>query len=274
MSRPQRVPGACAWSSSTPSSWRWCSPAAGLIGRKELSWEAVAQAQACAARRRREGRMTALLRTETCHHALRRPGGRLEAASAWRSPRGEIVGLIGPNGAGKTTAFNIITGMHPPTEGRVLFRGEEITGIGATASAQRAVGPHLPEHPPLQGADRPGERAGGVPPPPRHGDAGGHPAPAGLPPPRARGPRLRDGPAETGGSGVGGGRGGHQPPLRQAAAPGDRAGAGHPPVAAPPRRAGGGHEPAGVGGADATSSVASATSSTSPSSSSSTTCRW
>lgn len=40
----------------------------------------------------------------------------------------EIVGLIGPNGAGKTTAFNIITGMYRPTEGRVLFKDKDITG--------------------------------------------------------------------------------------------------------------------------------------------------
>jgi branched-chain amino acid transport system ATP-binding protein len=41
---------------------------------------------------------------------------------------GEIVGLIGPNGAGKTTAFNMITGVYRPTEGRVLFDGKDITG--------------------------------------------------------------------------------------------------------------------------------------------------
>jgi branched-chain amino acid transport system ATP-binding protein len=43
-------------------------------------------------------------------------------------PHGSIVGLIGPNGAGKTTAFNIITGFYKPTEGIVLFHGEDITG--------------------------------------------------------------------------------------------------------------------------------------------------
>lgn len=35
--------------------------------------------------------------------------------------KGEVVGLIGPNGAGKTTAFNVITGVYRPTEGKVLF---------------------------------------------------------------------------------------------------------------------------------------------------------
>ncbi len=34
---------------------------------------------------------------------------------------GEIVALIGPNGAGKTTAFNCITGVYEPTNGRVDF---------------------------------------------------------------------------------------------------------------------------------------------------------
>ena len=38
--------------------------------------------------------------------------------------RGEIVALIGPNGAGKTTAFNVITGVYEPTNGRVDFKGE------------------------------------------------------------------------------------------------------------------------------------------------------
>jgi branched-chain amino acid transport system ATP-binding protein len=42
--------------------------------------------------------------------------------------KNEIVGLIGPNGAGKTTAFNMITGVYEPTEGKVLFEGKDITG--------------------------------------------------------------------------------------------------------------------------------------------------
>ena len=42
--------------------------------------------------------------------------------------RGEIFALIGPNGAGKTTLFNGITGLFPPTSGRVMFDGREITG--------------------------------------------------------------------------------------------------------------------------------------------------
>ena len=39
-------------------------------------------------------------------------------------PEGKIVALIGPNGAGKTTAFNCITGVYQPTNGRVEFQGK------------------------------------------------------------------------------------------------------------------------------------------------------
>lgn len=40
----------------------------------------------------------------------------------------EIVGLVGPNGAGKTTLLNIISGISRPTQGKVTFYGEDITG--------------------------------------------------------------------------------------------------------------------------------------------------
>jgi ABC-type branched-subunit amino acid transport system ATPase component len=41
---------------------------------------------------------------------------------------GEISSLIGPNGAGKTTVFNVVTGIYVPDNGRVIFRGMNITG--------------------------------------------------------------------------------------------------------------------------------------------------
>ncbi len=42
---------------------------------------------------------------------------------------GEIHGLIGPNGAGKTTTFNMISGFYKPSSGKVLLRGEDISGL-------------------------------------------------------------------------------------------------------------------------------------------------
>lgn len=41
---------------------------------------------------------------------------------------GELIGFIGPNGAGKTTAFNMITGVYTPTEGKVYFNGQQSSG--------------------------------------------------------------------------------------------------------------------------------------------------
>jgi branched-chain amino acid transport system ATP-binding protein len=56
--------------------------------------------------------------------------GGLQAVSnvSFDLPEGQILGLIGPNGAGKTTLFNCINGVYPPTEGRVIFRDQDITG--------------------------------------------------------------------------------------------------------------------------------------------------
>jgi len=42
--------------------------------------------------------------------------------------QGEVFTIIGPNGAGKTTIFNLISLIYPPTAGRILFEGAEITG--------------------------------------------------------------------------------------------------------------------------------------------------
>jgi branched-chain amino acid transport system ATP-binding protein len=52
---------------------------------------------------------------------------------------GEILGIIGPNGAGKTTLFNVISGVYRPTEGRVHFRGEDITGLAPFKIAHRGI---------------------------------------------------------------------------------------------------------------------------------------
>ncbi len=50
-----------------------------------------------------------------------------------RLDEGEIVGLIGPNGAGKSTFFNCLAGDAQPTEGRISFRGRDITQLSPDA---------------------------------------------------------------------------------------------------------------------------------------------
>ncbi|MDO4553878.1 MAG: ABC transporter ATP-binding protein [Lachnospiraceae bacterium] len=45
--------------------------------------------------------------------------------------KGEILSLIGPNGAGKTTFFNLITGVYKPTDGTIVFKGQDITTMKA-----------------------------------------------------------------------------------------------------------------------------------------------
>ena len=63
-------------------------------------------------------------------HLNRRFGG-LQAVDdlSFDVLEGEIVSLIGPNGAGKTTAFNVITGIYPPTSGGVRFAGRSLVGL-------------------------------------------------------------------------------------------------------------------------------------------------
>jgi branched-chain amino acid transport system ATP-binding protein len=46
---------------------------------------------------------------------------------------GEILGLIGPNGAGKTTLINTITGVDPPTTGRIIYHGKDLYGRSGAA---------------------------------------------------------------------------------------------------------------------------------------------
>ena len=43
--------------------------------------------------------------------------------------RGQVFSVIGPNGAGKSTLFNVVSGLHTPTAGRVRFNGQQIGGL-------------------------------------------------------------------------------------------------------------------------------------------------
>ena len=56
-----------------------------------------------------------------------------------RCETGQITGLIGPNGAGKTTMFNVITGLQPPTTGRVTLRDQDITSKSPTKRARLGI---------------------------------------------------------------------------------------------------------------------------------------
>jgi len=48
--------------------------------------------------------------------------------------------IIGPNGAGKTTLFNLVSGTIPPTSGRVIFKGRDITNIPLYRTAHIGIG--------------------------------------------------------------------------------------------------------------------------------------
>jgi branched-chain amino acid transport system ATP-binding protein len=52
---------------------------------------------------------------------------------------GEIRALIGPNGAGKTTFVNLLSGRIPPTAGRVVFAGEDVTRLPAHIRVNRGI---------------------------------------------------------------------------------------------------------------------------------------
>jgi ABC-type branched-subunit amino acid transport system ATPase component len=54
-------------------------------------------------------------------------------------PEGVVLGLIGPNGAGKTTLFDVISGVRAPNEGRVWFRGNDVTRTSAVARSRRGL---------------------------------------------------------------------------------------------------------------------------------------
>ncbi|HLT02222.1 MAG TPA: ABC transporter ATP-binding protein [Geminicoccaceae bacterium] len=56
-----------------------------------------------------------------------------------RLARGEILGLIGPNGSGKSTLINLVTGVLPPTAGRVVVDGIDVTGWPAHRIARAGL---------------------------------------------------------------------------------------------------------------------------------------
>jgi branched-chain amino acid transport system ATP-binding protein len=53
--------------------------------------------------------------------------------------RGELVSIIGPNGAGKSTALKVIVGFVKPNEGRIIFDGDDITGLRPDLAVRRGL---------------------------------------------------------------------------------------------------------------------------------------
>jgi branched-chain amino acid transport system ATP-binding protein len=53
--------------------------------------------------------------------------------------RDQVRAIIGPNGAGKSTFFNCLTGVLRPTSGRVIFNGEDVTGLSSDVISQKGV---------------------------------------------------------------------------------------------------------------------------------------
>jgi urea ABC transporter ATP-binding protein UrtD len=82
--------------------------------------------------------MAALLRTEGLTKRFR--GLVANSDVSFGLAAGELRCIIGPNGAGKTTFISMISGHLAPTSGRILFRGEDITGLPVHARARIGIG--------------------------------------------------------------------------------------------------------------------------------------
>jgi len=78
-----------------------------------------------------------MLRVENLHKAF--DDFKAVNGANLRIDRGDLVAVIGPNGAGKTTLFNLITGHLKPNQGKILFKGEDISRLPAHAICRRGI---------------------------------------------------------------------------------------------------------------------------------------
>jgi ABC-type branched-subunit amino acid transport system ATPase component len=74
-------------------------------------------------------------------HDLRKHFGGVKAVDgvSLKVERSEVFGLIGPNGSGKSTIVNVVAGLLPPTSGRVLVDGRDVTGLPSHALVSLGV---------------------------------------------------------------------------------------------------------------------------------------
>jgi len=79
----------------------------------------------------------ALLRVEQV--VMRFGGFRALDGVSFRVAAGEALGLLGPNGSGKTTCINVISGVYPPSAGRVFFADRDITGKAPNLLARMGI---------------------------------------------------------------------------------------------------------------------------------------
>lgn len=77
---------------------------------------------------------------ETRELTLRFGGATIVESVSFSVPEGLFVSIIGPNGAGKTSLFNLLSGIHPATGGRIYFGGAEITRLSPAERARRGLG--------------------------------------------------------------------------------------------------------------------------------------
>jgi branched-chain amino acid transport system ATP-binding protein len=81
--------------------------------------------------------VTALFRAEDL--AINFGGIRAVDGVTFEVEAGQVFTIIGPNGAGKTTIFNLVSRIYDSTQGRLLFRGEDITRVPPHEIARRGI---------------------------------------------------------------------------------------------------------------------------------------
>jgi len=122
---------------------------AGIWQRLRNRWRPPPQESAAMSRRKiHEGlplpaflQPEALAGTVLEARAIRRNFGGIKAVDGvnLKIDAGQVHALIGPNGAGKTTAFNLLSGLFPPSAGAVLLKGREVQALGPAEVCRRGL---------------------------------------------------------------------------------------------------------------------------------------